>query len=119
MTRGTRMKTERDASPEPLLIDVARAAEVVGVSVGVIRGWVSEGLPFVRAGRGGRKMFTRRDLERFIEGLKEQAQQPRYPSHFRDTETDTSRCERKLRAPQSPARDGAKPVTLFRHFGSN
>lgn len=58
---------------EPLLIDVARAAAVVGVSVGVIRGWVADGLPFVRAGRGGRKMFTRRDLERFVERQKEQA----------------------------------------------
>jgi predicted site-specific integrase-resolvase len=60
-------------APEPLLIDVARAAEVVGVSVGVIRGWVADGLPFVRAGRGGRKMFTRRDLERFVERQKEQS----------------------------------------------
>jgi DNA-binding transcriptional MerR regulator len=58
--------------PEPLLIDVSRAAEVVGVSVGVIRGWGADGLPFVRAGRGGRKMFTRRDLERFVERQKEQ-----------------------------------------------
>jgi DNA-binding transcriptional MerR regulator len=62
-------------APEPLLIDVSRAAEVVGVSVGVIRGWVADGLPFVRAGRGGRKMFTRRDLERFIERQKEQSDQ--------------------------------------------
>jgi DNA-binding transcriptional MerR regulator len=62
-------------SPEPLLFDVVRAAQVVGVSVGVLRGWVAEGLPFVRAGRGGRKMFTRRDLERFIERQKEQREQ--------------------------------------------
>jgi len=58
---------------EPLLFDTARAAQVVGVSVGVIRGWVADGLPFMRAGRGGRKMFTRRDLERFVERQKEQA----------------------------------------------
>lgn len=58
---------------EPLLFDIQRAAQVVGVSVGVIRGWVADGLPFVRAGRGGRKMFTRRDLERFVERQKEQA----------------------------------------------
>jgi len=31
-------------------------------------------LPFVRAGRGGRKMFTRRDLERFLERLKERSE---------------------------------------------
>jgi predicted site-specific integrase-resolvase len=58
---------------EPLLFDTARAAQVVGVSVGVIRGWVADGLPFVRAGRGGRKMFTRRELERFVERLKERS----------------------------------------------
>jgi hypothetical protein len=65
------MGTNAGVSAEPLLFDIVRAAEVVGVSVGVIRGWVAEGLPFLRAGRGGRKMFTRRDLERFVERLKE------------------------------------------------
>jgi hypothetical protein len=59
---------------EPLLFDVAAAAAIVGVGIGVIRGWVSEGLPFVHAGRGGRKMFTRRDLERFVERQKEQSE---------------------------------------------
>ena len=58
---------------EPLLLDITRAAAFVGVGVGVIRGWVLDGLPFVRAGRGGRKMFVRRDLERFVERQKEQA----------------------------------------------
>jgi DNA-binding transcriptional MerR regulator len=58
---------------EPLLLDATRAAEIAGVSVGVIRGWVANGLPFIRAGRGGRKMFTRRDLEIFVERLKESA----------------------------------------------
>ena len=61
-------------APEPLLLDVAAAAAIVGVGVGVIRGWVADGLPFVRAGRGGLKMFTRRDLERFLERLKERAE---------------------------------------------
>jgi hypothetical protein len=59
---------------EPLLLDVVAAAAIVGVSVGIIRGWVADGLPFVRAGRGGRKMFTRRDLERFVERQKEQSE---------------------------------------------
>jgi hypothetical protein len=58
---------------EPLLLDIVGAAAFVGVGIGVIRGWVSDGLPFLRAGRGGRKMFTRRDLERFVERLKEQS----------------------------------------------
>lgn len=58
---------------EPLLLDVAAAAAIVGVGMGVIRGWASDGLPFVRAGRGGRKMFTRRDLEKWSERLKERA----------------------------------------------
>ena len=57
---------------EPLLLDVAAAAAIVGVGVGVIRGWAADGLPFVRAGRGGRKMFQRRDIERWLERLKEQ-----------------------------------------------
>ena len=59
--------------PHQLGRGVGTNALVVGVSVGVIRGWVADGLPFLRAGRGGRKMFTRRDLERFVERLKEQA----------------------------------------------
>ncbi len=58
---------------EPLLIDVARAAEIVGVGEGVLCGWCTDGLPFMRAGRGGEKTFTRRDLERWVERLKESA----------------------------------------------
>jgi excisionase family DNA binding protein len=54
-----------------LLIDIKAAAEFVGVGEGTIRRWVSEGLPIIRAGVGGKKMFTRRDLERWIERLKE------------------------------------------------
>jgi hypothetical protein len=61
-------------APEPLLVDVVGAAAIVGVGVGIIRRWAADGLPFVRAGRGGRKMFTRRDLERFVERLKEQSE---------------------------------------------
>jgi hypothetical protein len=56
-----------------LLIDTNAAAAFVGTIPGVIRGWVAEGLPFVRAGRGGKKLFGRRDLERWIERLKEKA----------------------------------------------
>jgi hypothetical protein len=63
------------SSTEPLLLDSPKAAELVGVSVGVLRGWVAAGLPFIRAGRGGRKLFTRRDLERWIEKQKEWNQQ--------------------------------------------
>lgn len=59
------------STTEPLLLDSPRAAELVGVSVGVLRGWVAGGLPFIRAGRGGRKLFTRRDLEKWIERNKE------------------------------------------------
>jgi hypothetical protein len=59
------------STTDPLLVDSPRAAAIVGVSVGVLRGWVSQGLPYVRAGRGGRKMFTRRDLEKFVERQKE------------------------------------------------
>lgn len=59
---------------EPLLFDIVRAAAVVGVSVSTIRHWTSDGLPFVRGGAGGKKMYCRRDLERFIERLKESAE---------------------------------------------
>lgn len=59
------------SSPVPILIDVRAAALHVGVGVGVIRAWVRDGLPFVRGGRGGKKLFARRDLERWIERLKE------------------------------------------------
>lgn len=58
---------------ETLLLDIATAATLVGVSPGVLRGWVRDGLPFVRAGRGGKKYFTRRDLEKWIERQKESA----------------------------------------------
>lgn len=58
---------------ESLLLDSKAAAALTGVGVGVIRSWVSDGLPFVRAGRGGKKMFTRRDLEKWIERNKESA----------------------------------------------
>jgi excisionase family DNA binding protein len=58
----------------PLLLDTRGAAALVGVQPGVLRRWVHDGLPFVRAGRGGRKMFTRRDLEKWVERLKETVQ---------------------------------------------
>jgi predicted site-specific integrase-resolvase len=58
---------------EPLLMDINAAATFIGIGPGVLRRWVSDGLPFVRAGRGGRKLFTRRDLERFVERRKESA----------------------------------------------
>jgi hypothetical protein len=44
-----------DAPHLPLLLDVNAAARFVGVGSCVIRGWVAEGLPFVRAGRGGKR----------------------------------------------------------------
>lgn len=58
---------------EPLLVDVRDAAAYLGTTPGVVRGWVAAGLPFIRAGRGGKKMFTRRDLERWVERQKESA----------------------------------------------
>lgn len=58
---------------EPLLLDITLAATIVGVSPSTIRRWTSEGLPFVRGGPGGKKLYCRRDLERWIERLKEQA----------------------------------------------
>ena len=59
---------------EPLLIDISRAALIAGVSASSIRKWTADGLPFVRAGAGGKKMYARRDIERFIERLKERVE---------------------------------------------
>ena len=64
--------TPSDATP--LLLDINASARFIGVGIGVIRGWVSEGLPFVRAGRGGKKMFDPRDLKKFVEKKKETVQ---------------------------------------------
>jgi len=64
------------SNPETtLLLDGAAAAALCGVPPGVMRRWVAEGLPFVRAGKGGKKHYTRRDLERWIERLKETVQE--------------------------------------------
>ncbi len=62
------------SKPETLLLDTPGAAALVGVQPGVLRRWVQDGLPFVRAGRGGKKMYARRDLEKWIERLKETVQ---------------------------------------------
>jgi hypothetical protein len=62
------------ADLQTLLLDINAAARLVGVGSGVIRGWVAEGLPFIRAGRGGKKMFSPIDLKRFIERQKETIQ---------------------------------------------
>lgn len=59
---------------EPLLLDGPAAAAFVGVGEGVLRRWVQEGLPFVKAGRGGKKMFAPQDLKKFVERLKETVQ---------------------------------------------
>ena len=65
--------TTSPQSENPLLLDVRAAAAFVGVGPGVIRRWCADGLPFIRAGRGGRKLLTRRDLEKWVERLKETA----------------------------------------------
>lgn len=62
------------SKPETLLFDTPGAAALVGVQPGVVRRWVSDGLPFIRAGRGGKKFFARKDLERWIERNKETVQ---------------------------------------------
>lgn len=63
------------SNPEqPLLLDTPSAAALVGVRPGVLRRWVQDGLPFVRAGAGGKKMYVRRDLEKWIERNKETVQ---------------------------------------------
>lgn len=62
-----------NSQSEPLLHDIVQAAAIVGVSVSTIRAWTRDGLTFVRGGAGGKKMYCRRDLERFVERLKESA----------------------------------------------
>jgi excisionase family DNA binding protein len=56
---------------KPLLIDAREAARFVGVTSNTIRRWCAEGLPFARAGKGGKKMFIRADLRKWVERLKE------------------------------------------------
>jgi excisionase family DNA binding protein len=55
----------------PLLIDVPTAAKLTGTSIGTIRRWVADGLPHVRAGAGGKKLFDLTDLRKWIERQKE------------------------------------------------
>ena len=57
----------------PLLLDVRAAAAFVGVGISTIRRWTADGLPFIRGGPGGKKLYARRDLERWTERLKESA----------------------------------------------
>jgi hypothetical protein len=74
-THPKKSKSPAIISPDstPLLLDPEQASALVGVRPGVFRRWVSEGLPFVRAGRGGKKMYAPVDLVRFVERLKETA----------------------------------------------
>jgi hypothetical protein len=61
----------QSSSITPLLIDRHAAAKFVGVPHGTIRRWDEEGiLPSVHAGRGGRRMYSPRDLERAVERMK-------------------------------------------------
>jgi excisionase family DNA binding protein len=60
-----------DTSSFPLLIDIAAAAKLTGTSVGTLRRWVADGLPYVRAGAGGKKLFDPGDLRKWIETQKE------------------------------------------------
>ena len=55
----------------PPLIDAQETARFVGVTGNTIRRRCSEGLPFARAGSGGKKMFAASDPEKWVEGLKE------------------------------------------------
>lgn len=61
-------------SAQPLLLDINAAAKFLGVGAGTMRTFIANGIPFVRAGRGGKRMFIRKDLERWIERMKESAQ---------------------------------------------
>jgi len=66
------MATAVSVPEGPVLLDVRGAAAFIGVSVAIIRRWTREGLPHVCAGRGGRKLFTRPDLCRWVERCKEE-----------------------------------------------
>lgn len=66
------MSTNTDFTP--LLLDINAAARFIGVGPGVLRSWINDGLPFIRAGRGGKKMFAVSDLKKFVERKKEQIQ---------------------------------------------
>lgn len=62
-----------DNNVQPLLLDTVAASRFLGVGTGTIRGWVNAGLPFIRAGKGGKKFYTKKDLEKWIERQKESA----------------------------------------------
>jgi DNA-binding transcriptional MerR regulator len=59
---------------EPMLVDVPAAAQLTGTSIGTIRRWVADGLPHIRAGAGGKKLFEPVDLQKWIARLKESAE---------------------------------------------
>jgi len=42
----------------PLLVDIPTAARLTGTTIGTIRRWTTEGLPFVRAGACGKKLIA-------------------------------------------------------------
>lgn len=60
-------------SPDPDLLTIPEAADVLRVSISTLRGWISAGTGprTVRIGRLVR--IDRKDLERFIEGAKDAA----------------------------------------------
>jgi hypothetical protein len=59
----------------PLLMSIEDAARFVGgIGTGTLRRWCAEGLPYVRAGRGGKKLFDPKDLRKYVERLKESVQ---------------------------------------------
>ena len=62
---------EHSQSVQPMLVDLLAAARLTGTSPGTIRRWVTDGLPFVRAGACGKKMFEPCDLKKWIERMKE------------------------------------------------
>jgi len=66
-------ETQAPTAPFLPLVDVPTAASITGTSVGTIRRWVADGLPYVRAGAGGKKMFDAADLRKWIERCKERA----------------------------------------------
>jgi DNA-binding transcriptional MerR regulator len=68
------MTTAIQPSTEPLLLDINKAATLTGVSTSTLRHWTTDGLPFIRGGPGGKKLYCRRDIERFVESLKECAE---------------------------------------------
>lgn len=63
------METVTDITPK--LLNVGQAAEYLGVSSASLRKWSNDGLVPTYRTPGGQRRYSRTDLDRFIESMRE------------------------------------------------